>query len=68
MSYRKRKLFKACKKCNALVPHEEVQCPVCGSRTFSDDWEGLVIIVSSDSKAAQILNKTKPHMYAIKVR
>jgi len=68
MSYRRRKPFKACKKCNALVPHDETQCPVCGSRTFSDDWEGLVIIVSSDSKTAKILNKTKPHMYAIKVR
>lgn len=68
MSYRKRKPFKACKKCNALVLHEETQCPVCGSRDFSDDWEGMVVIVSVDSKTAKFLNKNKPFMYAIKVR
>ncbi len=68
MSYRRRKPFKACKKCGALVPHEELQCPVCGSREFSEDWEGMVIIVSEDSKTAKFINKNKPHMYAIKVR
>jgi len=68
--YRRRRLpFKACRKCKALVDYEVERCPICSSTTFSDDWEGMVIIVDIDrSKSAEILKVKKPWRYAIKVR
>ncbi|MGB9830540.1 MAG: transcription elongation factor subunit Spt4, partial [Fervidicoccus fontis] len=45
MSKRLKSPYKACIKCKALVePNVEV-CPVCGSKEFTNDWEGLVIVL-----------------------
>jgi len=44
-------------------------CPNCGSRVFSDDWEGLIIIMDpKNSIISRKLEIDKPGMYALKVR
>jgi len=61
--------FKACLKCKLLVPTRVQVCPNCGSRDFSDDWEGMVIIVDPEkSLIAKVYKIDKPGRYAIKVR
>ncbi|MCD6563281.1 MAG: DNA-directed RNA polymerase, subunit E'' [Thermoproteales archaeon] len=61
--------FKACVKCKLLVPPNVEICPNCGSRDFSDDWEGIAIIINPEkSEIAQALNITNPGRYALKVR
>lgn len=61
--------FKACRKCKYLVPHDEEKCPKCGSTDFTEEWEGMVIIIDpEDSKIAEILGIKEPGRYAIKVR
>jgi len=62
------RIFKACRKCRALVDRETIECPVCGSKEFSDEWEGVVVIIDPErSGLAKLLNIDKPGKYAIKV-
>ncbi|MCD6196872.1 MAG: DNA-binding protein [Thermoprotei archaeon] len=62
------KPFKACRKCKALVNKEANICPICGSSDFTDEWEGMVIIIDPEnSEIAKMLGITKPGRYAIKV-
>ena len=69
MYSRRRSVFKACRKCKALVPHDTNKCPVCSSTSFTDDWEGMVIIIDvEESKSASTMEIKKPGRYAIKVR
>jgi len=64
-----KKELKACLSCRLLVPREVEVCPNCGSRRFTDEWEGFVIILDPERSAvAKSLNITKPGRYAIKVR
>ncbi len=66
---RKKLPLKACVKCKTLVSEDVEICPNCGSTEFSDDWEGLVIIIDKDSsEIAKILDIDKAGLYAIKVR
>jgi len=60
-------MFKACRKCHFLVDFDSQVCPNCGSKDFSEDWRGLVIILDSSSETAKILEKSKPGKYAIEV-
>ncbi len=65
----RRKPFKACRKCKYLVPREAEECPMCGSRDFSEDWEGMVIIIDPEaSEIAKSLGITKPGRYALRIR
>ncbi len=62
------KIFKACRRCRALVNRDTEICPICGSREFSDEWEGVVIIIDPErSELAKVLNIDKPGRYALKV-
>lgn len=62
------KVFKACRRCKALVDKEASECPICGSRDFTDEWEGMVVIINPEkSSIAKSLGITKPGRYAIKV-
>ncbi|NPA97797.1 MAG: DNA-directed RNA polymerase, subunit E'' [Crenarchaeota archaeon] len=64
----KRKPFKACRRCKALVDKEVEICPICGSNDFTDEWEGVVIIIDPEkSLVAKMLGIEKPGRYAIKV-
>lgn len=66
----KRKLpLKACTSCKALVDDDVEVCPICGGREFSNDWDGLVAVVSpEDSETARLLGIKKPGVYALRVR
>ena len=59
--------LKACRRCGALVPPSERVCPVCGSTEFSEDWEGMIIVIDPASELAREINIEKPGIYAIKV-
>jgi len=66
---RHKRPFKACRKCKLLVPLEEERCPNCGSTDFTEEWEGMLIVIDPEnSKLAQVLGITKPGKYAIRVR
>lgn len=66
---RRRAYFKACLKCKMLVPPNVEACPNCGGRDFSEEWEGVVLIIDPEnSLVAKRLNITKPGRYAIKLR
>ncbi|RLE78371.1 MAG: DNA-binding protein [Thermoprotei archaeon] len=60
--------LKACRKCKMLVPLNVGMCPNCGSRDFSDDWSGMVIILDESSILAEKLGIKAPGRYALKVR
>ena len=59
--------LKACRNCGALVPKDANVCPICGSTSFTEAWEGMVIIIDPESLLAKELKIEKPGMYAIKV-
>ncbi|MFP3233588.1 MAG: transcription elongation factor subunit Spt4 [Sulfolobaceae archaeon] len=63
-----KKIFKACKNCRALVPLETATCPICNSTSFSEDWSGMVIIISQDSEVAKVFGASTPWRYAIIVK
>ncbi|GAB6147706.1 transcription elongation factor subunit Spt4 [Stetteria hydrogenophila] len=63
---RRRPLLKACLHCGALVFRDVEVCPVCGGTRFTDEWEGMVIILDENSYVARVLER-KPGIYAIKV-
>ncbi|RLE67911.1 MAG: DNA-binding protein [Thermoprotei archaeon] len=68
MPGKKTAILKACRKCKYLVSSNEKVCPNCGSRDFSEDWSGMIIILSQESYVAKKLNLKKPGKYAITVR
>ncbi len=64
----RRSMFKACRTCGALVKKDAAVCPVCGGSSFSDDWDGIVIILDpKESYVARILGREKAYIYAIRV-
>ncbi len=64
----KRPKLKACRKCGALVDSKVNVCPICGSTEFTDNWEGMIIILDpSHSELAKELQIEKPGLYAIRV-
>ncbi|BBG24203.1 transcription elongation factor subunit Spt4 [Sulfuracidifex tepidarius] len=62
------KVFKACKNCRALTNSDDAKCPVCGGQSFSDDWEGMIIIVDEESEIAKLMGVQKPWKYAINLK
>lgn len=55
--------------CKYLVPSEVEVCPNCGSKRFTEEWEGFIIILDPEkSGVAKSLNITRPGRYAIKIR
>ncbi|AWR99528.1 transcription elongation factor subunit Spt4 [Metallosphaera hakonensis] len=60
--------LKACRSCKALVDKEIQQCPICGNNSFSDEWEGMVILLNEKSELAEALGESKPWKYAINVK
>ncbi|AHC51184.1 DNA-binding protein [Sulfolobus acidocaldarius SUSAZ] len=68
MSEKKGTSFKACKNCRALVPPETSICPLCHSSSFSDEWNGMIIILNEKSEVGQMFGATTPWRYAIIVK
>jgi DNA-directed RNA polymerase subunit E" len=62
------KAFKACLKCRALVTIEAETCPVCGSKDFTTEWSGVIIVFDPEKSAvAKLLGIKTPGRYAVKV-
>lgn len=57
---------KACKSCRRLVEGNE--CPACKKSDLTKNWKGMVIILDSESKIADIMDIKTPGKYAIKMR
>jgi len=47
---------------------ETATCPICNSTSFSEDWSGMVIIISQDSEVAKVFGASTPWRYAITVK
>ncbi|MEM1619498.1 MAG: transcription elongation factor subunit Spt4 [Fervidicoccaceae archaeon] len=61
--------MKACTRCKLLVEPEVEVCPNCGGKTFTTEWEGVVIVLDAErSEVARILDVKKPGRYALKIR
>ncbi|QKQ99803.1 DNA-binding protein [Metallosphaera tengchongensis] len=60
--------LKACRACKALVTKEITRCPVCGGNLFSDEWEGMIILLSDKSELVEALGASKPWRYAINIK
>lgn len=65
---RRKKPFKACRNCYILVDHDVEECPNCGSRDFSVEWDGLIVVLKpEESRIAKSIGITKPGRYALRV-
>ncbi|MEM1627887.1 MAG: transcription elongation factor subunit Spt4 [Desulfurococcaceae archaeon] len=61
------KPYKACKKCRSLVEKNAEVCPTCGSKDFSDEWEGVLIVIDPErSEVAKALEIAKKGRFVIK--
>jgi DNA-directed RNA polymerase subunit E" len=58
----------ACRKDKYILTEDEKKCPICGGSDLSDEWSGIVIIMDTSSKLAEIIGAKKTGRYAIKVR
>ncbi|MEM1695285.1 MAG: transcription elongation factor subunit Spt4 [Desulfurococcaceae archaeon] len=69
MSTRSRsKPFKACRNCKYLVEKNVETCPSCGSKDFTDEWSGVILIIQpEDSEIAKVLELSRKGRYAIKI-
>lgn len=57
---------RACKECKALT--EKDRCPVCGSTSLSESWEGRVLVLNEAESEIGRKLKLKKGEFAIKVR
>jgi DNA-directed RNA polymerase subunit E" len=66
---KKRKLpLKACVKCKALVQDTVEVCPICGSREFTEEWDGFIAVIDPEkSEAAKMLSISQKGVFSIKV-
>lgn len=62
---RKEEKVRACTQCGYLTSASS--CPNCGSTTFSERWMGLLIVVTPDSRVAEVKGVGKPGRYALTV-
>jgi len=59
---------KACLKCKAIVPYDAKKCPVCGSTQFTEDFEGVLIIIKPDkSEIAKVAGIDKEGKFAVRL-
>lgn len=64
----KSKPFKACRSCRYLVDKDMEICPMCGSKDFTDEWSGVIIVIKpEDSEIAKRLELIHRGRFAIKI-
>jgi DNA-directed RNA polymerase subunit E" len=57
----------ACRKCRAL--NSGRKCSVCGSGDLTENWSGIVIVLSVESsEIAKKLEVENPGRYALEIR
>jgi DNA-directed RNA polymerase subunit E" len=69
MSTRRKSIpFKACVSCRALVDKDAEVCPYCGSKEFTSDWSGVLIVIEPEnSELAKTLGVSGKGRYAVKI-
>ena len=63
----RRRAVKVCRRCKAIVDKKTNKCPVCGSENFTTRWDGLILIISTDSYIAKYLDIKKEGEYAVRI-
>jgi DNA-directed RNA polymerase subunit E" len=63
----RRKGVKVCRKCKAIVDKNVNKCPICGSESFTVRWDGMILIIDTDSYVAKYLGISKEGEYAIQI-
>lgn len=64
----RRPRLKACRVCGALNRVDSPTCVNCGSAQFTEDWEGMLIILDPEaSELGEAMGLSKPMMFAIRV-
>lgn len=58
---------KACRKCRYIVETKVNECPVCGSREFTNRWEGFIIVMDTSTRLNDLISLEKEGIYAIKI-
>lgn len=62
------KPFKACRSCRALVEREAEVCPVCGSKDFTEEWDGVVIVIDPQgSEIAKTMEMKNRGRFVVKL-
>ena len=56
---------RACKTCKRIL--EKTVCPVCKSNDTTSNFQGVIVIIDTDSDIAKKLGITAPGKYAVKV-
>lgn len=64
----KSKPFKACRSCRALVEREVETCPLCGSKDFTEEWSGVVIVIDPEiSEVAKTVEIKGKGRFVVKI-
>jgi DNA-directed RNA polymerase subunit E" len=59
---------KVCLKCKAILPIDAQKCPYCGSTQFTEDFEGILIIINPEkSEVAKVAGINKKGHFAVKI-
>jgi RNA polymerase subunit RPABC4/transcription elongation factor Spt4 len=64
----KKPSLKACSDCGTLNPRDAQVCSNCGSSRLTEDWEGMLVIISpSNSRVGAHVGLLKPIKRAIRI-
>lgn len=58
---------KACRNCKAILLPNIVQCPYCGSKDFSEEFSGFIIVLDSEKSEIARRKNIKEGYWAIKI-
>ncbi len=59
---------KVCVKCKAILPLDVEKCPYCGSTQFTEDFEGIIVVINPEkSEVAKVAGIKHKGWFAIKV-
>lgn len=58
---------KACRKCKYVVEARVNECPVCGSKEFTNKWAGFIIVLDTSTSLNNLISLGKEGIYAVKI-
>ena len=58
---------KACRKCRYIVETRVNECPVCGSKEFTNRWTGFIIVIDTSTRLNNLISLEKEGIYAIRI-
>lgn len=64
----KTKPFKACRSCRALVDKDTQMCPNCGSKEFTEEWSGIIVVFKpEESELAKVIDIKSKGRFVVKI-